>query len=95
MGGGTNAGMGKRSEALVRGKANSKACHLLNFNPPLIVESTPWAVVVACRILRSPIRYTINCWSFRITLRNHIAKLVFRFLHAGLRTDGVEHLMSL
>jgi len=41
-GGGTIADMGKRSEVLVRGKANSKARHLMNFNPPFIVGSTPW-----------------------------------------------------
>lgn len=42
FGGGTNAGLGKNSRALVEGKANALAYFLLNFNEPLLIGSTPW-----------------------------------------------------
>lgn len=42
FGGGTNAGLGPESRAFVEGKANAKANVLMNWNPPLIVGTTPW-----------------------------------------------------
>lgn len=42
IGGGTNAGFGPESRAFVEGKANAKANVLMNWNPALIVGSTPW-----------------------------------------------------
>lgn len=42
IGGGTNAGFGSDSRAFVEGKANAKANLLVNWNPPLIIGSTPW-----------------------------------------------------
>lgn len=44
-GGGIDAGLGANSGAFVAGKANSKANHLRNFNPPLLVGSTPWCAL--------------------------------------------------
>lgn len=42
VGGGTNAGFGTDGRVFVAGKANAKACILLNWNEPLIVGTTPW-----------------------------------------------------